>query len=101
MMRRVALAMCFVAGAAQAQDFATIQSQGGCPDCDLRLAGLRGLAIDGADFSDARLIEADLKAVTLPDANFADANMQSWHPAASPPSGPGGRPLAPSIKRER
>ena len=62
---------------ASAEDrVAEITANGGCVDCDLRLASLRGLSLEGADFSESKLIEADLKQVNLPGANFSGARMQ-------------------------
>ena len=51
-----ALMVLFLPLAAWAQDAETIAKQGGCPDCDLRLASLRALSLPNANFAEADLI---------------------------------------------
>lgn len=65
---------------ANANDVTSITKQGGCPDCDLRLMELRELDIDGADFRETVLREADMKGVNLPNGSFqyVDFGEPSW-----------------------
>jgi len=48
-----------------AERMADIRDQGGCPGCDLRLAELRGLTLDGGNFAGANLREVDWASLSM------------------------------------
>ena len=52
------------------------RDNGQCPRCDLRLAEMRGIAIENANLSKAILREADLKEASLVEADLSGADLR-------------------------